>query len=229
MARINKIVLTFVIVLLWKPIAAQRIVIHNKADLYVATGIGIPLGASNFSNGPALLANMKTSNLFEIRFLQQLGRRFYLGADITQSTFSGWSNVSGSMYSGATTRLLSFSPILQFKINAQTLRSLGKFSLSVSVAPGLTRIFTNTTSESSINNTTPRTILTITSLRPGVSAELGVNYVASNSIGWFLAVSYSQVQANSRIYLENSFAFLNVKAGLFYRLQKDKKYKYSHQ
>jgi hypothetical protein len=212
---------------------AQRIIVKNKADFYLYLGTNLPTGPLDYGTGkPALISNMGASTSLDLQYVQSIWKGLYLGGVIRKSNFSSWSYSAGltgaTTYAGTTVQILSASPVFMLKSQTQEIKEFRKLSCFISIVPGFHRIDTKTSQSSGINSNDPSIPLTVQSTRFGVGGNAGVDYVFSSSIGLSVTFGYQQIATKSQVYQESSFSFVTLKAGLFYRMFKDKKYRYSN-
>lgn len=206
---------------------AQKIVRKNRADLYFNFGTNQPAGSPVISNGafnsPALFSNMKKSFSYEVQYMHALWKKIYLGGSLEQTNFSEWSYSDLSTYSGTSASIFSVSPVVMLKTNVLK----DKISFFVSALPGLNQISVKTSNQSTINSDPMQAPFESKTLCFGIGLRGGLNIVWNSFSGISLSAGYQTLFVNSMLYSEKRVNYLDIKAGLFLRLQKDKKYKYS--
>jgi Outer membrane protein beta-barrel domain len=202
---------------------SQKIIIGARAELHVYTGYNLPIGPKQLADDLCLLTNMKSSLALEGRYMTYLLPRFGLGANIGYAEFIGDSQESNFLYNGTRLNILTVGPALAYRIGAPG----KKVSLFFSASPGLSRIKILTDRESSINGNPLVDPLIVTSQRFSLGTHVGLNYALSHSIGLSIAGGYQYTQSNSKIFADKSYSFINLRMGVFCRLFKDRRYKYS--
>jgi hypothetical protein len=217
------LILTFCVQTLF----SQRIILSNKADLYFSFGIVKPLGAKDYGNSAALLGNMKSNTSIDVTYAQHLYKPVYFGVLASYSKFNSWSHGNIHTFDGTTTTILGTGPVLGLKSQPTQLYGLKTVVLNASVSPMINIISTKTSPGATINDTDPNIPLTVSSSRFGVEVRGGAECFITNAIGATFGIGYRNIAAKSQIFPEKQFSFLTFRVGVFYRLMKNKKYRYS--
>ena len=205
----------------------QKIVIGTRDELYFSVGSNFPVGPKNFENEPSLLANMKSGQSIDVRYVSSLSRSLYAGAWAGLSEFSNWSTSNNPLYLGTSMTFLSAGPSVMYKPWASGMKSIHKLNFCVSLSPGVSQLKVNTSRDSEINAGSKANPLKVQSLRFTIGAKAGLNCILTNSVGVTLQAGYQYTVADSKIFPDKSFSYINLSLGVFYRLFKDKRYKYS--
>jgi len=223
--------LILLLLVLFNDCVSQRIVQENKSDIYFIGGINQPLGNPVIVNGTfnsaALFSNMGNSYSFELQYVHRIFKKIYLGGSVDQTSFSGWRRSDLSTYSGTVATAYSVSPVVMFKTTIFRSRSFNKLNFLASVLPGMSRVNVKTAHQSTINGDGTQTPFESNAMGFGIELRCGLNIIVKSSVGINISAGYQDLFVNSLLYQEKQIRFLNLKAGLFYRLNKDKKYRYS--
>jgi hypothetical protein len=123
-------------------------------------------------------------------------------------------------------KFVSIGPLLTYKTGGFTsMRS--KVQLVIAIAPGVSQITVTTTKDSEVNGTPVVMPLTVKSQRFTLGTSLALNYIFNQSLGMSIGAGYQHTEANSQIFPDKTFSSVNLRLGVFFRLSKDRKYKYS--
>jgi hypothetical protein len=205
--------------------AGQKMVIGTRDELHVSVGYNFPMGSKEVGGESCLLTNMKSKPSVEVRYMTSTFRNLSIGGWAGFARFVDW-NGPANLYKGTSMSFLSIGPSVMYKFASRG-KSIDKLSFCISLSPGISRINVDTDTDSEINgypNTDP---LTVESVRFTLGAYAGMNYIFTNSVGGTLLLGYQYTAADSQIFPDKSYSYLSVRAGVFYRLFNDKKYKYS--
>lgn len=204
----------------------QKIVIGARDELHLSTGYNFPMGPKDVGDESSLLTNMKSKPSVEIRYMTSLFRNLYVGGWASFARFKDWDGPSSSLYDGTSMSFLSVGPSVMYKSGSPG-NAIDKLSFCISLSPGISRINVDTSTDSEINGYPDTNPLTVESVRFTLGTHAGINYIFTNSIGGTLLLGYQYTAADSQIFPDKNYSWLSVRAGVFYRLFNDKKYKYS--
>jgi len=205
----------------------QRIVPRNGADLYIYYGPNLFIGDAMVSAGafkyPALFSNMTQSNSVEIQYAKSVRRFIYVGVNAGQTSMQGWTSNDGSTaYTGTTVGITNFSALAMCKVDLSN-----KLSWHLSVLPGLGRVDVLTSATSEVNNGSNATPFHSITTDAQLAVRAGMNLILKSNLGISLSVGYQTWFLNSNLYVDKRATLINGRLGLFWRLEKNRKYRYS--
>lgn len=204
----------------------QKIVIGARDELHLSLGYNIPLGPKDAGDESCLLTNMKSAPSLEIRYMTSLFGNLSVGGWASLAVFEDWNDPTNSLYDGTSMSFLSIGPSVMYRSGARG-KSIDKLGFCISLSPGISRINVETSTDSEINGYPDTNPLTVESIRFTLGTYAGINYIFTNSVGGTLFLGYQYTAADSQIFPDKNYAYVSVRAGVFYRLFNDKKYKYS--
>lgn len=204
----------------------QKIAVGARDELHVSAGYNFPVGAKKIDNQFCLLSNMKSSPSFEVRYMTTALRNLYLGAWVGVAKFTDWSASPNALYDGTSINFFSIGPSVTYKPGVVK-RSRNKTNFCITFSPGISRIKVSTDSGSEINGNSNTDPLTVQSQRFTFGTTVGLNHVVTHSFGFSILAGYQYTVADSQIFPDKNFSYFTLRTGVFYRLFKDKKYKYS--
>jgi hypothetical protein len=206
--------------------SCQKFLISARDEIQISVGYNLALGAEKVGQEYSLLTNMKAVPSADIRYLTSLSKNLKAGIWGGVAMFNDWNAGSEGLYAGTSMRFLSAGGSVMYTpgLSANSKKAL---NFCIMFSPGISRINVKTAGSSAINGDPTQDALVVRSTRFTMGLHAGLRYVFNDACGATLMAGYQYTPANSKIFPDNSFSWLNVRAGVFYRLFKDKKYKYS--
>ncbi len=203
--------------------AGQKIILKARGELMFSPGYNLPMGAKVVGSESALLANMKPGPSVETSFVFAFSPNVGIGAWGGYYSFADWNAGGNGLYQGTSMTFLSGGGRVAYRLPVTGQRN--KLDFVVSLSPGVSSINIETTSDSEINGGLSSVPLTVKSMRFTLGTHAGFNYNVTNTFGLALRVGYQYTSADSEIFPDKNFSFLNVSIGAYFRLIKDKRYK----
>ena len=205
--------------------AGQKILLKARGELLLSAGYNLPMGPKDVGGESTLLANMKSGPSVEASFVFGLSSRLGIAAWVGRYSFTDWNAGNNSLYQGTSMTFSSGGGRIAYRLPVTGQRN--KLDFVVSLSPGVSNVNIETTSESEINGGLASVPLTVQSMRFTLGTHAGFNYNVTNSYGLAVRAGYQFTSADSEIFPDKNFSFLNVSIGAYFRLLKDKRYKYS--
>lgn len=208
--------------------AGQRVVIGARDEVAVDAAVDLAAGAKNVDGTPTLLPNMKPGYSFGLRYTTRLARVLQVGAWANTTKFGGWdSGEDNGLYAGANMSLLSFGPVIMLKPWSPHDLKRNKYGYCVMITPGVSNIKVGTTGDSGVNDDTGGELLAVNSVRFTIGLHAGISINMTNSVGVHAMFDYRYTAADSKVFSDPNFSWLSLNAGAFWRIHKDRRYKYS--
>jgi Outer membrane protein beta-barrel domain len=205
---------------------SQKIVMDARSELQVYASENKAIGKKEIENVPTVFANMKAGKSFGIQYTTFVKKNLFVGGWTSFSEFNNWS-ADNTLYTGTTMTLFSVGPTLMYKPWSAGNRLTNKLNFCASLSPGISKVKVETSGESQINDGSETNPLEVESLRFTVGLNAGLNYIFTNSFFMTFSAGYQYTVANSEIFIDENYSFINLRAGIGFRFVKDKKYKYS--
>lgn len=216
----RKFIIAVVVFLYTNCTYAQRLVLESKEGLLISTHMVFSTGKSTTTKGsfsfPSLLSNFESGYGFEITYFGQFKPKLNVGISYSNTFFSDWQfDERSNVFNNAEAGLQSVAVNVIWQSSFHEQGSGNKFRYSGGVAPGVYLVSVKI----------PEYVVSSTKiLRPGIMVNGRIEYAIWNSLAISISGGYQIVSVKSIVFQEKSFQWLQVGAGVVFRLNRNQNY-----
>ena len=207
--------------------------VEGRITLYAGYSMGVYHGESLINEDdfitPALYPNFKGMNGWMLKALAGGNQYVRIGVGFDHARAHGWEYREETDYQGSEVVMNSYSLIAQFRVRLARTGFLNHFSAFAELAPvmgtsklSLSHPLFDIDSEDDPADQPMET----TDLFAGGRATVGLEFLFTNSLGFYLSCAYSYQWVDSKLYQDDRIRSTGLNVGFFARLMKDKRFYY---